>query len=111
MRYFLIARKARSHSSSHLARLAPFRVVKKGFSRSVQREIKLPRAASRPISCWICFLELGADDYRMAFSCRGFASIPLCVTIKPRNFPALTPNAHFNGFNFMPYCWRISKTC
>ena len=71
--------------------------MKKGFSRSVKREIKRPRAASRPVSCWISFLELGAGDCRMAFSRKGFSSIPFCVTIKPRNFPALTPNAHFSG--------------
>ena len=103
VRYCLIAVNARSHSSFHSARLAPLRVAKKGFKRSVNREIKRPRAANRPISCWIPFLELGANDCKMALSYAGLASIPLWVTIKPRNRPALTPKAHFKGFSFIPY--------
>ena len=68
VRYCLIDANARSHSSSHSARLAPLRVVKKGFSRSVKREIKRPRAANRPVSCWISFLELGVGtDLDCAF--------------------------------------------
>ena len=75
--YCLIVMNARSHSSFQSARLAPLKVVKKGFKRSVNREIKRPRAASRPVSCWIPFLELGADDCRMALSYVGLAFIPL----------------------------------
>ena len=111
VRYCLIATNALSHSSFHSARLAPLKVVKKGFSRSVNREIKRPRAANRPVSCWIPFLELGAGYYRMALSCAGLVSIPLCVTMKPRNRPALTPKAHFRGLSFIPYFLRRSKVC
>ena len=42
VRYCLITTNARLHSSFHSAQLAPLRVVKKGFKRSVNREIKLP---------------------------------------------------------------------
>ena len=94
VKYCLISTNARSYSSFYSTRLAPFRVVKKGFSRSVNREIKRSRVANRPVSCWISFLELGAGECKMALSCAGFASILLCVTIKPRNLPALTPKAH-----------------
>ena len=111
VRYCLIAMKARSHSSFHSARLAPLRVAKKGFKQSVNREIKRPRAANRPVSYWIPFLELGADDCRMALSCVGLASIPLWVTIKPRNRLALTPKAHFKGFSFIPYSLRRLSVC
>ena len=111
VRYYLIAANAWSHSPSHSARLAPLRIVKKGFNRSMKREIKRLRASNRPVSYWISFLEVGAGDCKVAFSCRGFASIPLCVTIKPRNLPALTPNAHFSGLSFMPYSRRRSKAC
>ena len=45
--YCLIAMNARSHSSFHSARLALLRVVKKGFKRSVNREINAPK---RPTS-------------------------------------------------------------
>ena len=77
VRYCLIAMNARSHSSFHLARLAPLKVAKKGFKQSVNREIKRPRAANWPVSCWIPFLELGVDDCKMALSCAELASIPL----------------------------------
>ena len=51
VRNFLIATNARSHSSfREPARLALLRVVKKGFKRSVNQEIKRPRAANRSIS-------------------------------------------------------------
>ena len=115
VKYCLIAMNARSHSSFHSARLAPLRVAKKGFKQTVNREIKRPRAANRPASCWIPFLELGAGDCRMALSCAGLASIPIWVTINLRNRPALTSKAHFEGFSFMPYflrrlnvCWRCA---
>ena len=39
MRYCLIAIRAKSHSVSCPARLAPFRVVKNGFNLSVKREM------------------------------------------------------------------------
>ena len=111
VRYCLIAKNAWSHSSFHSARLALLRVVKKGFKRSVNREIKRPRAANRPVSCWIPFLELGAGDYNMALSCAGLASIPLWVTIKPRNRPELTPKADFKEFSSMSYFMRRSNVC
>ena len=111
LRYCLISMNARSHSSFHSARLAALRVAKKGFKRSVNREIKRPRVANRPVSCWIPFLEVGADDYKMALSCAGLASIPLWVTIKPRNRSGLTPKAHFKGLSFIPYSLRRSNVC
>ena len=110
IRYCLIAMNARSHSLFHSARLAPLRVVKKGFKRSINREIKRPRAANRLLSCWIPFLELGIGDFKMALSYAGLASIPLWVTINPRNRPALTPKAHFKGFSFIPYSLRRSMS-
>ena len=37
----------------------------------------------------------------MALIWMGLASIPLRVTIKPRNFLELTPNVHFKRLSFM----------
>ena len=68
-----------------------------------------PRVANRPVNCCTSFLKLEADESRIALSCAGFASIPLCVTMKPKNRPALTPKAHFKGLNFIPYALRRSK--
>ena len=76
-KYCLIWIKAQSHSSFHPARLAPLRVTKNGFKRSVNREINRPKAANRLVSCCTYFLELRAGDSRMALSWEGLASIPL----------------------------------
>ena len=40
----------------------------------------------------------------------GLTSIPLWLTINPRNLPALTPKVHLEGFNFMPYFLKRWKT-
>ena len=67
-RYCLIAVRASSHSSFHSARLAPLRVAKNGFGRSVNREMNRPRAANRPVNYCTSFLEAGAGDSRIALS-------------------------------------------
>ena len=67
------------------------------------------KAANRPISFCTPFLELGAGESRIALSCAGFASIPLCVTMKPKNRSTLTLKAHFKGLSFMSYALRRSK--
>ena len=66
IRYYLIAVRALSHFLFHLARLALLRVIKKGFRRSVNREMNRPRAANRPASCCTPFLEAGAGDSKIA---------------------------------------------
>ena len=67
-RYCFIAMKASSHSSFHPARLAPLRVVKNGFRRSINREMNRPRAANRPVNYYTSFLEAGVGDSRIALS-------------------------------------------
>ena len=44
----------------------------------------------------------------MALSWMGLASIPLRVTINPRDLLKLTPNGHFKGLSFM-LCLRNSS--
>ena len=65
-KYCLMWMKARSHSSFHLARLASLRAAKKGFRRSVDREINRPRETNQSVSCCIPFLELEAGDSKTA---------------------------------------------
>ena len=93
----------------HSARLAPLRVATNGFRQYVKREMNRPKAANRSVSCCTPFFELGARDSRIALSWAGLASLPLWVTMKPRNRPALTPKVHFKGLNFMLYALRRSK--
>ena len=47
--------------------------------------------------------------FKIAWILSGFASIPLCETIKPRNFPDVTLKAHLPGFNFILYRLSVSK--
>ena len=67
-KYCLILIKARSHSSVHPTQLAPLRVVKNGFKRSINQEINRLKAANRPVSRCTSFLELGSRDSKMALS-------------------------------------------
>ena len=67
-RYYLIAVRASSHSSFYPARLAPLRVTKNGFRRSVNREMNRPRAANRSVNCYTPFLEAGVGDSKIALS-------------------------------------------
>ena len=67
-------------------------------------ETNLLRAATRPVSDWTSLIFYGGFISNIAWILLGLASIPLCETIKPRNFPDDTPKAHLLGFNFMLYC-------
>ena len=75
----------------------------------MNQEMNRPRAANRSVNCCTPLPELGACESRMALIYAGFASIPLCVTMKPKNQPALTPKAHFKGLSFMLYAIKRSK--
>ena len=67
-RYCLIAVRASSHSSFYSAWLAPLRVTKNDFMRSVYREMNRPKAANRPVSCCTPFLKVGVEDSKIALS-------------------------------------------
>ena len=67
-------------------------------------ETNLLRAATRPVSDWTSLIFYGGFISNIAWILLELASIPLCETIKPRNFPDDTPKAHLLGFNFMLYC-------
>ena len=67
-RYYLIAMRASSHSSFHLAWLAPLRVAKNDFRRSVNQEMNRSRATNRPINYCTPFLEARAGDSKIALS-------------------------------------------
>ena len=54
-------------------------------------------------------LFLGMSAPKMALTLSGFASIPLCDTMNPKNLPEETPKTNFVGFNFILYLWSILK--
>ena len=64
---------------------------------SVTLEMKHLRAATLPISFYTSLMFLGEVISSMAFTFSRLAYIPRCDTMKPRNFPEETLNAHFAG--------------
>jgi hypothetical protein len=78
-----------------------FKILKKGRNLSVDQERNQFRAAIFPVSCYNCLIVLGGYISKTAFTFSGFASIPLCDTMKPKNLPEETPKAHLDGFNFI----------
>ena len=84
-------------------------MAKNGLQRSMNQEMNRPRAANWSVNYCTPFLELGVGESKIALSYAGFASIPLCVTTKPKNRPTLTSKAHFKGLSFMTYALRRLK--
>ena len=61
---------------------------------SVTLETNLLRAATLSVRDYTSLIVFREDILGMALTFSGFAFIPLCDTMKPRNFPKETPNAH-----------------
>lgn len=92
----------------------PFSMRKKSLSLSVKRAIKCPSAAMWSMRCCNSFLLLGEDVSMTTFIWFELTLIHLCVTMNPRNLPALTPKAHLAGLSFMLYALirqNVSSKC
>ena len=103
IRYRLISSKTLLHSSIQPNVCDLYRVVKKIWSLLVNQVINQPKAVRRPICRRISFLVDGMGISRTQFTWSGFILIPYWVTKKPRNLPALTPNAHLSELSFILY--------
>ena len=68
----------------------------------MNQAMKSPSATSLPVRRCNLFLFLGGGVSMTALIWSRLTSIPLWLTMNPKNFPALTPKAHLDGFNFMP---------
>ncbi|RDY09026.1 COBW domain-containing protein 2 [Mucuna pruriens] len=100
-------KKASSHSSVHV-NLPPFlRVANKGVDISAAFEMKRANAMTFPMNCCTSLTLL---MFVTAWHFSGFASMPLSVSMKPRNFLARTPNEHLFGFNRSRCSLRIRNT-
>ena len=64
---------------------------------------------NRPKNAHISFSLLGGGMSNMALIFDGLTSIPLSLTKKPKNFPAITPKVHIYGFNLNLYSLILSK--
>lgn len=63
-------------------------------------------AATRPVNFFTSLTFLGDYMFIISLIWLGFASIPLCVTMQPKNVPAATPNVRLVGLSFIPYILR-----
>ena len=98
-RYLFRSLKAETHLSSHLKVVLFFRSWKKGWHLSADLEMNLIKAAVILVNRWTSLWVRGAFNSWMTLIWSGFTSIPLCDTMKPRNFPEPTPNTHLEAFN------------
>lgn len=108
-RKLLSSSKANWHISVQVKLCIFYSTSKKGRQCSADLEINLLRAVTWPVSCWTSFLKVGCHISSIARIFSEFASMSCWMTIKPSNFLAVIPNAHFLGFNFMRWRGRLSK--
>ena len=81
-----------------------FRASKNGMHLSVDLEMKRLKAATFPLRLCNSFFVLGALTSLKAVIWAGLASMPLALTMKPKNFPESTPNEHFRGLSSFCTC-------
>jgi len=72
---------------------------------------KREMAVSLPTSRCTSLMFAGLLISMMVWHFSGLASIPPCVSMKPRNFPPSTPNVHFSWLSLMLYARKALKTC
>ena len=104
-----ISWKARSCSSPHLKFLFFLSTSKKGLYLSEDLEMNWFKVASRPVSLCTSLTHCGDLSLAIAFTWSGLASIPLWLTMYPRNFPDDTLKLHLVGFGFIQYLRSMSK--
>ena len=63
--------------------------------------MNLFNAATRSVSFWKSLTDGGDVSSKIALIYSGLASIPLLVTMCPKNLPDETTKLHVAGFNFM----------
>lgn len=92
-----------------LEHLSPFKTLKNGEDLSVAFEIKQLSTTIRLVKLWTSFrfwedlISIRAQIFL------GLSSIPLWLSIYPRNFLDATPNAHLRGLGLILYLRRIWK--
>ena len=63
----------------------------------------------RPVNCWTSFTLARLLIPMIAAHLSGFASMPVSVTKKPRNFPDSTLNTYLFGLSFKLSCFCPSR--
>jgi len=67
------------------------------LSASVGRNLDM--AVRQPTNHCTSLMFVGLRMSMIGLHFSGFASIPRCVSMNPKNFPLLTPNTHLSRFN------------
>ena len=98
-RYSLINSKDFWHSSFHVCGSFFRRSLRMGSQVEVSLAMNRLMYCNQPKKPLISFLLLGEGISNMALILDGSTSIPLSLTRKPSNFPAITLKVHFYGFN------------
>ena len=101
--------KAFWHSSFHVYGLFFLRSLKIGSQVEVSLAMNRLMYCNRPKKPFISPSLLGGGISNMALILNWSTSIPLLLTKKPSNFPAVTPKVHFCGFNLNLYSLILLK--
>jgi len=84
-----------SHVSSHVNLLAFFINMIIGFIFSTNYGINGDKAVNLPTNLCISLMLVGLLIASNVLHLSGLASMPLCVSMNPKNFPSPTPKTHF----------------
>lgn len=103
VRKSLILVKASSHLVVHSKFSFFLKAAKKRKGLSPIQKRKWEREARRPLSYCTSFTLVGLLILVTNWNLSGLASIPLLVSMNPRNFPACTLKEHLVGFRRMSY--------
>ena len=105
----LISSKAFWHSLFHMCGSFFLRSLKMCSQVEVSLAMNQLMYCSHPKKTLISFSLLGGGISNMALILDRSTSFPLSLTRNPYNFPAITPKAHFYGFNNNLYSLIFSK--
>ena len=108
-RYCLSCWNATIHSSDYSNSFHLCSKRKKGLHLSADLDMNRFKAAIIPISLCTSLGFQGGCKLLIALIWSGFTSIPLWVTMYPKNFPKPTPKEHLDAFRRSLCSLRISK--
>ena len=108
-RYCLNCWNATTHSSDHSNSFHLCSKRKKGLHLSTDLDMNRFKAVIIPVSFCISLGFRGGCKLLIALIWSGFTSIPLWVTMYPKNYLEPTPNEHLDVFRRSLCSLRISK--
>ena len=108
-RYCLSCWNATTHSSNHSNSFHLCNKRKKGLHLFVDLDMNRFKAAIIPVSFYTSLRFRGGCKLLITLIWSGFTSIPLWVTMYPKNFPEPTPKEHLDAFRRSLCSLRNSK--